>query len=100
VLNQKIVKNKCTQCQIKNSIQVQFVTNNLKTLQVLLGKDKKCDERQEHTNHGKGGKEAGINIDLSEGPNKSKYKNEKKTTARVRQHKGKGEKLSSDSPSS
>jgi len=44
----------------------------------VLGEDKKCDERQEHTNHGKGGKEAGINMDLSEGPNKSKYKNEKR----------------------
>jgi hypothetical protein len=63
----------------------------------VLGEDKKCDERQEHTNHGKGGKEAGINMDLSEGPNKSKYKNEKKTTARVRQRKDKGEKLSLDS---
>ena len=42
---------------------------------MLLGEDKKCDERQEHTSRGKGGKEAGISMDLSEGPNKSKYKN-------------------------
>ena len=66
----------------------------------MLGEDKKCDERQEHMSHSKGGKEAGISMDLSEGPNKSTYKIKKNIAEHVRQRKDKGEKLSSDSPSS
>jgi len=42
----------------------------------------------------------GISMELSAGPNKSKYKNGKKTAVCKRQRKGKGEKLSSGSPSS
>ena len=59
----------------------------------MLGEDKKCDERQEHMSHSKGGKEVGISMDLSEGPNKSRYKNGKKTTVGRSQRKDKGEKL-------
>ena len=39
-------------------------------------------------------------MDLSEGPNKSRYKNGKKTTVGRSQRKDKGEKLSSGSHSS
>ena len=48
----------------------------------MLGENKKCDERQEHMSHSKGGKEAVISMDLSKGPNKSKYKNKKDCSMR------------------
>jgi len=66
----------------------------------VSGEDKKFEERWEHTSRGKGGKEAGISMELTEGPNKSKYKNEKKTKVGRSQRKDKGEKLSSGSHSS
>jgi len=55
--------------------KVQEIKRNI----LLLGEDKKCYERQEHTSCSEGGKEAGISMDLSLGTNKSKYKNGKKT---------------------